>query len=206
PWQGRETAPSVLREDDLTFPRALGMVGAALVIFGGMALAFNLSGRAVRLGPAWSMVCLTAGLAGLLFHAAFDRDVQFRRMYMAFGFALLAVGAVVSIYPHPKAPGDQFRYGVPCIGLALAFLLAYLRNETDERVRRVTEYTLLGAGAVMATVGLVGGHVKAEFLVPYGLVLAVFGVVYLAAFIGTRGVSDNLAFRTGQALGAVGAV
>src|SRR5262249_44206829 len=205
-WQGRETAPSVLREDDLQVPRIFRMLGAALVIFGGMALAFNLSGRAVRLPLSWSLVCLTVGLAGLLFHAAFDRDVQFRRMYMAFGFALLLVGAVLSIYPHPKNPGDQFRYGVPCIALSLAFLLAYLRNETDEPIRRVTEYSLLGAGAVMAAVGLVGGHVKAQFLVPYGLVLAVFGVVYLAAFIGTRGVSDNLAFRTGQALGAVGAV
>src|SRR5262245_5737464 len=58
----------------------------------------------------------------------------------------------------------------------------------------------------MAAVGLVGGLIKADFMVPYGLVLAVFGVVYLAAFIGTRGVSDNLAFRVGQALGAVGAV
>ena len=100
-WEStREVAPSLLREEQATVPRYFGMIGGALVIFGGMALAFNLTGRPVRVGTGWAALILTGGLAGLLFHAAFDRDVQVRRMYMAFSYVLLAVGAGLFFYPY----------------------------------------------------------------------------------------------------------
>ena len=138
--QPAETAPSIMREDEPTFPRTLGMIGAALVIFGGMALAFNLSGRMVRVSTGWSVFLLTLGMAGLLFHAAFDRDVQFRRMYMAFGIATLALGAALCLIPYPRTMGDQFRYAVPCLFVSLLFFLAFLRNETEEQVRDLASY------------------------------------------------------------------
>ena len=68
------------------------MVGAALVIVGGMALGFNVYGKTVNVSPAWAILLLAVGLAGLLYHAAFDRDVQFRRMYLAFGYFALLLG------------------------------------------------------------------------------------------------------------------
>src|SRR4051794_27976019 len=82
-----ESAPSVMREDEPTVPRTVGMIGAALVIFGGMALGFNLTGNAVRVGSGWAVFTLALGMAGLLYQSAFDRDPQFRRIFMAFGVA-----------------------------------------------------------------------------------------------------------------------
>jgi ABC-type transport system involved in multi-copper enzyme maturation permease subunit len=205
-WQPPpESAPSVLREDEPGLPRTLGMAGAALVIFGGMALAFNLSGRLVRVNVTWSAVFLALGLCGLLFHAAFDRDVQFRRMYMAFAYALLIIGTFLCIFPYPtKVWGGQFRYGFLCLLLSLFFMLAYLRNETDRFVRNVAELTVGGAGAVMVLIGLVGGNVRGEFLLPYGLLLSILGVVYLTAFVGVRGTSSDLAYNAGRAIAALG--
>jgi gliding motility-associated transport system permease protein len=204
PWRpGSDMGPSRIREDEPTFPRALGMIGAALVIFGGMALAFNMYGKSVRVSAGWSILFLAFGLAGLLFHAAFDRDVQFRRMYLFFGCALLAVGALLCFFPNPKV-GALFRYGVPCLILALLFLLAFLRNETDDIFRNVAQQFLGGGGALMAVIGLLGGNIRGEFFLPYGIVLSVLGLIYVASFIATRGISNDLAYRAAVALAAAG--
>jgi ABC-2 type transport system permease protein len=203
-WRPREVAPSELRADDPGLPRTLGMIGAALIIFGGTALGFNLSGQPVRVSTGWAILMVALGLAGLLFHAAFDRDLQFRRLYMAFGFATLVVGAALCLIPYPQKAGDLFRYAVLCLLLALLFFLAFLRNEDDPLIRRIAEFTLGGAGALMALIGLFGGNVRGEFLMPFGLILAVLGVLYLTSFVATRGISGDLAYRVALGLTAVG--
>lgn len=185
--------PSEMRADEPALPRVVGMIGAAFVIFGGMALLFHVSGRAVRVGPGWSMLVLVMGMCGLLFHAAFDRDVQFRRLYGGFAALALVIGAVLAVYPHPQV-GGQFKWAVPCLFVALLFALAFLRNEDDAQYRDVAQYGLGGAGLVMAAVGLFGGSLRGEFLLSYGLALAVLGLLYLAAFIGSRGISDDRAY------------
>jgi ABC-2 type transport system permease protein len=196
--------PSELRQDEPGLPRILGMAGAGLVIFGGMSLGFNLYGRSVSVGIGWSILILALGMAGLLFHAAFDQDVQFRRMYMAFGCALLAMGALLCI-SRPFAPvGALFRFGIPCLLLGLLFLLAFLRNETDDQVRTIAHTVLGVAGLVMAAIGLVGGCVRGDFLLPYGLVLALLGLLYLTAFIASRGISDDRAYYAALVLTAAG--
>jgi ABC-type transport system involved in multi-copper enzyme maturation permease subunit len=187
-----------LRADDPGLPRTLGMIGAALVIFSGMGLWFG------RIGVGWGTLTLATGVAGLLFHAAFDRDVQFRRLYLGFAYATLAVGVFLSFYPYPAKAGDQFRYAVPCASLALLFFLAFLRNEDDPFFRRVAQFTLGAAGLVMALVGLLGGNVRGDFLLPYGLVLGLLGLVYLVAFVSSRGVSDDLAYRAALGVGLLG--
>lgn len=198
--------PSILREDEPQFPRTLGMIGAALVIFGGMALAFNLSGRAVRVSPGWSVFFVAAGLAGLLFHAAFDRDVQFRRMYMAFGIVTLVLGVGLSLIPYPKAMGDQFRYAVPCLCISLLFFLAFFRNETDDWIRDRATWAVGSAGLVMAVVGLLGANIRGLFLLDYGVVLAALGLIYLSAFVGLRGVSDDRAYQAALGITGLGVV
>jgi hypothetical protein len=203
-WQqSGDGAPSVMREDQQSFPRVLGMIGAALVIFGGMALAFNLSGRLTRVPSGMATFAVALGLAGLLFHAAFDRDVQFRRLYMVFGYLAVVVAAFLCALPYPAA-GAQFGPGMLCLAIALLFILAFHRNETDLAVRGISEKVLGGVGALTALIGLFGGMIKAEFLLPYGLLLSLIGLVYLAAFVGTRGTSDDLAYRAGLGLGLVG--
>lgn len=193
--------PSEVRADEPGLPRALGTVGAALVIFGGMALAFHVTGKAVRVGQGVSLIILVLGLAGLLFHAAFDRDVQLRRMYGLFAAAALVVGVILALYP---PVGNLFRWAVPMMFLGLLFGLAFLRNEDDAQYREITQYGLGGVGVVLAAVGLFGGSLRGDFLLSYGLVLALLGLLYLVGFIASRGISDNLAYYAAVLLVAAG--
>src|SRR5262249_54270119 len=154
----------------------------------------------------WSLFFLTLGLCGLLFHGAFDRDLQIRRMYMAFGIATLALAVLLSLIPYPSAVGNQFRWGVPCAVVSLLFLLAFLRNEEDPFLRNLVQLLLGGAGLAMAVVGLLGGNVRGGFFLPYGLVLSLLGLVYVGAFVGSRGISDDRAYYAAVALAVAGVV
>lgn len=199
-----ESAPSLLLEDQPTLPRTLGMLGGGLVIFGGMALTFNLIGRSPPVSTGFALLLLCVGLCGLLFHAAFDKDIQFRRMYMVFGLVTLGLGAVLTLLPYPKAVGDQFHWGVSCLVLGLFFLLAFLRTETEPFLRDLIQKVLGLAGLVMAVAGFLGGNIRAEFFLPMGLVFATLGLVFMAAFVASRGISDDLAYYAALGLGLVG--
>jgi ABC-2 type transport system permease protein len=205
-WQSSpESGPSVVKEDEPTLARTFGMFGAALVIFGSVALWSNTyMNRPVRVGPGWASMALVLGLLCLLFHAAFDRDVQFRRLYAGFGYALLALGAFCCLLPYPKAMGDQFGLGFPLLALALPFLLIFLRHETDATWRWADQMVIGGVGLLLAMMGLGGGSIRAAFLEPYGLLLALLGLIYLAAFVIGRGTNDDLAYRIGMGLGLAG--
>lgn len=205
PWQQSDSGPSLLRSDDPTLPRILGGLGGAiLIILGGLPLLLAGSGRASPVGPGFATFLLSAGMIALLFHAALDWDVQFRRIYMFFAFAVFALGVLFALAPYPSHVGDQFLKGFVCLVLALLFMLAFLRNEDDAWMRNVALLFLGAAGVVMAIVGLFGGNIKSEFLLPYGALLALLGLVYVTAFISGRGISDDLAYRAGLGLGILG--
>jgi hypothetical protein len=201
----RETAPSLLSEDQPGLPRAFGVGGGAIVIFFGMAFLFHLAGRGTWVPQNLAKFLLALGMGGLLFHAAFDRDVQYRRMYMIFGLAMLALGVALMLIPYPNRAGDQFRWGVLCVGVALLFLLAFLRNEDEPFLRQLAQRVIGALGLGMAVVGLLGGNVRGEFFLPTGLVLSLLGLVYLCAFVGTKGISDDLAYYVAVGVGLAGA-
>jgi ABC-type transport system involved in multi-copper enzyme maturation permease subunit len=198
-----ESAPSVMRDDQPTLARALGLIGAALVTFGGAALIISRF-RPTAVGSGWAVFALTAGIAAMLFHAAFDREVQYRRMYTYFALLALVVGAFLCPLPYPNAAGDQFGLGFLCLSLSLLFQMAVLRNEREASARWLIETACLAAGAVFAAVGLVGGTVRGEFLLPYGVLLALLGLAYLTAFVASRGIDHELAYRTGVGIGGAG--
>jgi ABC-2 type transport system permease protein len=206
PWQqSDEGAPSLVRTDDPTVARTIGAVGAALVIFGGVALFFSQTAtRRIIIGPGWAIFLLAVGLAGLLFHAAFDWDTQVRRLYMAFGYALQMLGIFLCVVRIDKQVGAWFGWGALCLVLGLLFLLAFLRNETDEGLRRLAQFVIGGLGALMALTGLIGGNLPTDFLVPYGLMLAVLGLLYLILFVTSRGTNDAWGYRAGVGLGILG--
>src|SRR5436190_2359233 len=137
-----ETAPSLMRDDDLFVPRLIGLLAAVFVTFGSVALILQRMGRTTAVSPAWSTLCLILGLLGLLYHAAFDRDLQFRRVYMVFGYLALVVGSLLLVVPYPVTSPlkwwQQFGPGFLCASLGLLFLLCFLRNETEERLRNAT--------------------------------------------------------------------
>ena len=200
-----EFAPSVLREDPAGLARFVGMAGASAAIFGGAVLLISRY-RQTAVGAGWSVFALMIGVAGLLFHAAFDRDVQYRRLYAYFGFIAGAVGAFLCVLPYPNAAGDQFAFGFLCLSLSLLFELAVLRNETEPVSRKIVQMFFLGGGGIMALVGLIGGNLRADFLLPFGLLLTLLGLVYLTAFVVTRGIENDLAYLIGQAMSGAGAL
>lgn len=220
----REFAPSFLREDEPTLPRAMGSMGAALVIFGGMALIFNLSDRPVRVSTGWAIFSLTLGLCGLLFHAAFDRDVQLRRLYMIFGYATLALGLILCFLPtkieasaavgaltvkadedaYYRFPGNTFRWGVPCLLIGLLFLVSFLRNEDAPNLRDIAQKIIGVTGGSLAIIGLLGGNVRAEFFLPMGVVFSLVGLIYITALVGSRGISDDLGYYSALGLAGLG--
>jgi len=210
-----ELAPSVMAQDEPTVPRVMGMVGAALLIFGGTILLLGLFNFKSMLGPGWVALALAVGLANLLFHAAYDADVQFRRMYMGFGLMLLLAGGVLCLgnwlqhyfyEAETKAVRDLFTPGVGCLVLAVLFLLATLRHESQADVFQRVTLILLGVGVVAALVGFGMGIARTEWLTPYGVVLPLVGLFYLVAFVGSRGTSDDLAYTTGWGIGLAGLV
>jgi ABC-2 type transport system permease protein len=204
-WRNQpDTGPSMMRRDDPKIARGIGVAGAAAIVFGGMAMALQTAGRVTPLGIGWATFLLTLGISGLLFHAAFDGDLQIRRVYMAFGYICIVIGGFLAVVPYNKQAGALFGQGFLCLFLGLLFLLAFLRNEDDAWFRNLAQKIIGGAGALMAVIGLAGGNVKGDFLLPVGLLLALLGLVYLIAFVGNRGIGDNLAYRAGLGIGGLG--
>ncbi len=205
--------PSIRVEDEPTFARVCALCGAFCVVVGGVALYIGLFTAKTLpwpFTPFWMSLLLTVGCIALLFHAAYDRHVEFRRVYQFLGVLALIVGAVFCFLPytaggHGRA-GDLLGPGVALLSLGLLFLLFTLRNETDAAARNWLQLLLLAAGSVLAIIGLFGGNLSRDFLAPVGLVLALIGLVYLLAFVGSRGTSDDLAHRAGLVIGAVGAI
>src|SRR6516165_11335092 len=80
-----EQSPSLMSTDDPTFARLVGFIGALLVTFAGtVLLLYRFRFETTWVSPVSAYMLLLLGLACLLFHAAFDNDVQFRRVYVFF--------------------------------------------------------------------------------------------------------------------------
>jgi ABC-type transport system involved in multi-copper enzyme maturation permease subunit len=205
---GHEIAPSVVSDDDLNVPRAVGMIGAMVAIVGGMALAFHLSGTNARLPLGAAILTVMIGLGGVLYHAAFERDIQLRRLYMVVGISFLATAFILLAIPYVRKSGASLalRGAFPFFFLALFFLLAFLRQETDKPYRDVVQFVLGGAGALLAILGLFAGNLSSDFFLPVGLLLAFLGLLFLIAFVSARGISDDVAYYTALGLGAAGAL
>jgi ABC-type transport system involved in multi-copper enzyme maturation permease subunit len=208
PPEGPE-GPSPLRTDDLSAGRVIGLASACLVLLGGLILGLNIAGRSTLLGPGWASLGLVLGLAGLLFHASTDREREFRLIYLFGGWALLGVGVFVSLLPYPKAMGDMFGLGFLLMFLGLLFQIAPLRNEDDPFMRRLAQGILGGVGGVLALYSLIGGFWFADaashdYLLPYGLLLALLGLGYLVACVVAKGIHDDLSYRIALGIGGLG--
>ncbi|HMC64788.1 MAG TPA: ABC transporter permease [Gemmataceae bacterium] len=217
----REVAPSIVREDEPTLARWVGVIGLSLFVFGTAILCFNIIKGTPRLGPfnfypGWGIFFTVNGLAALLFHAAQDRDFQIRRTYWIFGLACLA-GALLAITlpvkeslfkgnPIAAVEVRFLKFGFPCLLLGLLFLLPSTRNETDPKIRQISIGILGLLGAAFALTGLIGGTFSDTFLLPTGLVLSLLGLGYLWAFIGLQGIADELGYRAALGMGAAGLI
>jgi ABC-type transport system involved in multi-copper enzyme maturation permease subunit len=209
-----EMAPSIVAEEQPLLPRIFGGLGIALLVFAAVAI-IALSSKKVlvipmlgwELGYGWSGFIGVLGLGLMLYHASRDAEMQIRRSYMAFGYVWLLIGIGISVLPIQGPAGAQFLpKGLPAMVVAVFFLMAFVRNETEEIFRVVAIYILGGVGAAAAVGGLFFGTIYESFLIPYGIVLCLLGIIYLSAFLALVDQKRDLAYLTGQAMVAIGAV
>src|SRR5262249_44565179 len=161
------------------------LCGGLLALIGAILLIANAYGALLPWG--WiGYPALTVGLAGLLFHAAMDKEQLVRRLYGVFAVLWFVAGVVLAVVPYKGAVGGLFLQGFLCMGTALLFGLASLRNEADKQWRELAINIVGGAGALMALTGFIMGLIRADLLMPYGVLLAPLGLCYLWAFIRSR--------------------
>jgi ABC-2 type transport system permease protein len=229
-----ELGPSAVQQDEPTIARVVGSIGAALVIFSGMALLMAVIGRGSWLGPEWALLILMTGMSGLLYHSVFDRDMQFRRMYGLFSAVLLLLGLYFCMAPRSfTGPDDKpvlrwgawLAWGVPSLLLGLLFQFSFQRNEDDRRLLNLGQFSLGGAGALLGVFGMalalfagerlldmLGLGAKAGlapgtpqlYFLTYVSTLAICGLVLLLSFVAVRGVEEDLAYYTALGTGGVG--
>ncbi|MCI0379626.1 MAG: ABC transporter permease [Gemmataceae bacterium] len=202
-----EQAPSIVREDAPTAARVLAMAGTLFVAVGVLAMLAPSWNLRYIISPGWGFFVFTIGLMFILYHAFIDRDVQFRRLYLAAGLLLAAAGVVLRILPLGGTMGGWFLpLGISFLSLALIFLLAPLRNETDAGFRKILVNVIGILGAAMLAFGLLVGQFHQDFLLREGVLLIMLGLCYLACYIGMQDAGSDIAFSCGVALGIIGAV
>jgi ABC-type transport system involved in multi-copper enzyme maturation permease subunit len=209
-----EMAPSIVAEEQPLLPRILGGLGIALLVFAAVAIIALSKNKVLvlpmlsfEIGYGWAGFFGVIGLGLMLYHAARDAELQIRRSYMAFGYVWLLIGIGISVLPIQGPAGAQFLpKGLPAMVVAVFFLMAFVRNETEETFRVVAVYVLGAVGAAATVGGLFFGTIYESFLIPYGFVLCVLGIIYLSAFLALVGQRHDLGYLTGQAMVAIGAV
>jgi ABC-type transport system involved in multi-copper enzyme maturation permease subunit len=202
-----ERAPSILRTDQPTFARIVALVALLSGSVGAFALILMAAGRATLVSAPWAVVFLAAGVAGLVYHAATEKDQQYRRIYGVLGAVLLVAGAIFLLLPARGGIGGLFLpAGVPCLGLSLAFLLAFIRNETDMPLRDAAVKAVGVAGALLVLIAAIGGLISDDFLLGQGAVMLVLGLFYLMGYVGTQPTGSERGYWAGLALGVLGAL
>jgi ABC-type transport system involved in multi-copper enzyme maturation permease subunit len=214
-WQPpAETAPSVVRPDEPLLARVIGFVGLLLFVLGALVYVRNIMGREAvylfgifRFGPGMGVVFFITGVCGLLYHAAVDKDIQYRRTYGALGFAWLIAGFIFSLIPVRDQVGNLFLpYGLVSFTLGLLFLLPISRNEDDPLWQFAISRAVAGVGILLAVVGFIGGNVSADFLLTKGLPMGVLGLCFLWAYVGLQGAGSERGYYAGLGIGAAGAL
>jgi ABC-2 type transport system permease protein len=199
--RGLETAPSHVAVDEPRWARTIGLMGMMLSVLGLTVVVFNEIYGPRIISQGWGFVILAIGVVSMLFHAVRDSDIQIRRAYGVIGFALIGLEVILTLIRQ----GNFLAYGWACALAGLCFLLCFSKHETDPAWRKRIMATIGGIGALMTAIGFLGGIVADNFLVTYGLLLAMLGLIYLCAFISQSDPLTNIGFRTGLAIGAIGA-
>lgn len=212
-WQPiGERAPSVIRSEGVNAPRIIAMIALLVAAVGALAMTLNVYNyRAVlgaMIGFGGGLFLVMFGMAGLVYHAFNEKDLQLRRVYGLFGAVQIAIGVVFSLLPGSgeNAPiGAYFlSTGAPALGLGLCFLVSFIRNEREGFLHELAVRLVLGAGVLMIGIGLIGGIVNESFLMGRGVVYLVLGFLYLASYIGIQPHDSEKGYWAAFAMGVVG--
>jgi len=223
-WQSLpERAPSVLRADRPFALRLVAFAALVLTAVGGLAMILPSFNRPYLIDQYWGLFFFSIGVLGLVYHALGDRELQYRRIYSLVGLVLLFMAVILRFWPPARTITDQPRlpmarfflpFGIPCLALALVFLLAVVRHETDEFWRKLILRIVGIAGAVMVVAGFLFSIVNLDFgflqnrssdyLQGEGIILVFLGLFYVAGFIAMQEAGSQLAFKSGLAMGGIG--
>jgi ABC-2 type transport system permease protein len=156
----------------------------------------------------------------MLFHASREEDLLIRRLYgMVGGLGLPLTGVVFSLMPvfislmkDVPEGGTRaiqslfFPFGWICFFCGLFYLILYCKNETEEANRRTGLQSLLVLGVLLAGTGFIGSFWSKNFVLTYGAVLIMLGLVYLCSYISQRGGADGDGYQTAFYMGIIGAI
>jgi ABC-2 type transport system permease protein len=206
-WQSiEERAPSIVRAQGPSFPRYVAVVSLVLITVGGASLLFNAGGRPYLIPPGWGFFMLATGVAGLLFHAYSEKEIQFRRLYGALGAILIVVAAFLRLYTAGEGSGSVFLpYGALSLLLTLGFLLSFVKNESEVQLRTLALNCLGLLAVINILIGFIGGMVSEAFLLHTGILHLILGLLFAAAYVGMEGSSSSRGYWAGYGIGVVGA-
>jgi ABC-type transport system involved in multi-copper enzyme maturation permease subunit len=203
----RETAPSVMAAEEPTVARTVGIISLCLALIGAASLGFYLSSVTRGFGPFWGGVATLLGVAGMLYHAVRDSDLQIRRAYNIFGLSCVIFGVITAICGLAGVKSVMLTFlptGYTAFVLGLLFLIASVRHETDLNWRKMVLYAIGGLGLIFAALGFVRGFFDTEFLLGSGVLLAILGLAYLWSFIVMQGSGTELGYGVGLGVGVIG--
>ncbi len=204
------TGPSEVRRSAPALARFAGTVGLFALTVGTVSVVASQFGRGGVLGEGPGYMLAALGLFGLFVHASSDGDREVRRAFGAFAGLLLFAGVVLSLIPGPLSGGTRsvghyfLPWGSGALWLALMFTVPFSRHENEEPYVSLLKRILLVAGGAMATLAVVGGLARPDFLVGPGTMLALLGTGFLAVYLGQDDASEGAGYRVASALGLLG--
>ncbi|MCU0702709.1 MAG: ABC transporter permease subunit [Fimbriiglobus sp.] len=206
-----ELAPSETRPEPPTATRYVIGFGGLFLVTLGVASAIAAQYNRGLLSTEWGLLSAAVGVALLLYHAFRDADVEVRRAYGAAGGLLLLVAVGVGVFPAKPDGSDVPVAGqwlLPWGGLAglvaLMFIVAFARHETEDPYRSWARTALLGTGGLLATASVFVGVFFPDQMAGPGGVLGVLGLAYLCGYFTITDPGEDLPYWAGVGLGALG--
>lgn len=207
-----EFAPSETRAVAPVAARLAGAFGLCAATAGVMSIIAAQYGRGGIFGEGGGYLLAALGLACLFIHAVRDADVEVRRVYGGFAVLLLLAAAIASVVPGAPSGGAERSYGYHLLPwgaagwvVALLFAVPFARHEDDPAYQRLVHAALLGVGVLLSAGSIVAGLIRPDTLVGPGAVLAVIGLGYLSAYLGTTDTAEGPGYWTALAIGVLGA-
>ena len=209
----QEQSPSETRAEPPTVTRYLVGFGGLFLVTLGVASVVAAGYQRGFFGAEWGYLFAAVGTALLLFHALRDGDVEIRRAYGALGGLLLLLAVGVGVFPARPEGSDTAVAGqllLPWGGLfglvALLFIVAFARHETEEPLRGWAHMALLGTGGLLAAAAVGVGVFAPDQMAGPGAVFAVLAVAYLCGYFSVTDQAENLPHWAAVGLGVLGGV
>lgn len=192
--------PSQIVDDELAAPRMVGIAGLMALIIGFVAVGFGLQDRAFAIGPGIGLLCLLAGLTGLVIHAFMEDEPTLKLAYFCGGVTGAVAGTGVLFLGDWSVAARSL--GMVVALSALPLLLSVARGgNPGQSVLGWVPRGLLAAGSLLLAGGLAWQFILGERgdfeSIGLPLALSILGAAYFLGVLGFLGWESELSFRAG---------